>query len=132
MGVGEAVGEHLTLPVEGYDKWQGKERYTLFNEYIAAVEQGKLVGPRIEAWYQAHKFLTNDDLFGSSGHPPDEVAACALAWRARPPYLGAHAEDVPVLQGAGRVGNTAMRQDSGPPRSEPNLPGGARRSGLVI
>lgn len=126
-GVGEAVGEHLTLPVEGYDQWVGKARHVLFNEYIAAVEQGKLVGPRVEPWYLAHKYLTNGDLF-EGGHPPDEIVACALAWRARPPYLTF--TDTPVLQSGGRTAPTAMRSSTD--AAAPPVATGAARGGLIL
>lgn len=80
-GVGEAIRDNFTVAVDDYTAWQGKERHALFNEYIAAIEKGDIVSPRLASWYTAHKYVTNDDLFGD-GHPPDEFVACALAYRA--------------------------------------------------
>jgi hypothetical protein len=132
MGVGDAVREHLTLPVEDYTDWQGKSRYALFNEYIAAIEQHKLLSPRITAWYDAHRFLSNDDLFGS-GHPPDEIAACALAWHGRPAYLGVHVADVPILHGDQRRGDPMVSASARvEQREEPVLQGRANRGGLIL
>ncbi len=79
-GVGEVVGEYLTHDVEAYTSWQGEARSTLFNNYINAIEKGRVKAPRVKAWYRAHKYVLNDDLFGK-GHPPDEFVACALAWK---------------------------------------------------
>lgn len=127
-GVGEAVGEHLTVRATGFESWAGKPRHILFNEYIAAVEQGRIVAPRVQAWYLAHKYVTNDDLFGS-GHPPDEFVACALAWHGRPPYMRMAVDAVPVLQGGNRVAGTAMQ--SAPAQVEQSR-GVGRRPGLII
>lgn len=80
-GVGEAVGEHLTHEVEGYTQWVGAPRHVLFNEYINAIERGRVKAPRSLPWYNAHKWVTNNDLYGT-GHPPDEFVGCALAYRA--------------------------------------------------
>lgn len=132
-GVGVAVKDHLTLPVEDYTEWQGQKRHALFNEYVACIEQRKIIGPRVQSWYEAHLYLSNDDLFGKQGHPPDEVAAAALAWRGRPPYLGAAVGDVPIL--------TRQRPTPGPMQpsigaaerqQEPILPGRSNRSGLIL
>jgi hypothetical protein len=129
QGVGEAVGEHLTVRAEGYTDWIGAKRAVLFNEYVAAIEQGRIVAPRVEAFYLAHKYVTRHDLFGK-GHPPDEFVACALAWHGRPPYMRMAVDSVPVLQGATRVAGTAMQ--AAPARTESVGIGRPHRPGLVI
>lgn len=59
----------------------GLIRTNLFHEWIAAIERGDVVAPRIEYAWREHKFCTVDDLFGR-GHPPDSFVAAALAWQA--------------------------------------------------
>lgn len=80
-GVGTVVDEMMEHETEGYVQWAGAPRRTLFTEYIAAIERGAVKAPRSTPWYRAHKYVTNDDLYGD-GHPPDEFVSCALAWRA--------------------------------------------------
>ena len=78
---GEGVREMFTVEVEDFTGWNGQERVRLFSDYIAAIERGDIIAPLSEPWYRAHRYVTNDDLYGS-GHPPDEFIACALAYRA--------------------------------------------------
>ena len=56
----------------------------LFNEYIAAIEGGHVLYPRINYAYDEHRYVTENDLFGS-GHTPDSFVAGALAWSLHPP-----------------------------------------------
>lgn len=60
----------------------GASRANLISEYVAGVERHEIVGPRIESAYGAHLYCTNADLYETGGHPPDEVVAGALAYRA--------------------------------------------------
>lgn len=84
-GVGDVIRETLVVPgdstLDDYTAWQGAQRIALFSEYIAAIERGEVEAPLSEPWYRAHRYVTNDDLYGA-GHPPDEFVACALAYRA--------------------------------------------------
>ena len=81
-GVGEHAREMLTGDsIEHYTQWQGQPRHMLFNDYINAIERGLVRAPRSRPWLDAHKYVTNDDLYGT-GHPPDEFVGCALAYRA--------------------------------------------------
>ena len=80
-GIGAVIDELLTVDVEAYTQWQGAARIALFSEYISAVEKGDILAPLSEPWYRAHRYVTNDDLYGK-GHPPDEFIGCALAYRA--------------------------------------------------
>lgn len=59
----------------------GGPRRKLFTDYIVAIEQRRIVSPRIDVLYRQHKFVKNADLWGA-GHPPDGFVAGALANRA--------------------------------------------------
>ena len=61
---------------------RGRERETVFTEYIAGIEQYGIRSPRIQFPYSEHKYVTHKDLYGS-GHPPDSFIAGALAWSIR-------------------------------------------------
>jgi hypothetical protein len=61
---------------------RGRERESVFTEYIAGIEQFGIKSPRIEFAYTEHKYCVHNDLFGS-GHPPDTFIAGALAWSLR-------------------------------------------------
>lgn len=83
-GIGNVVDDLIT-----YDKkrvkpmvLRGRERETVFTEYIAGIEQNALRCPRVMFAYNEHKFVTTKDLYGS-GHPPDSFIAGALAWSLR-------------------------------------------------
>lgn len=56
----------------------GLRRAAMFTDYIVSVENEEIVAPRIQTLYRQHKFLVNNDLYGS-GHPPDGVVAMAIA-----------------------------------------------------
>lgn len=104
-GVGDNMREHLDAPdIEDYMGWQGRQRVALFSDYIAAIEAGDVVCPLSEPWYRAHRYLSNDALYGS-GHPPDEFIACALAYRAARPV----ADEEPVRY-AGAWGGARSRR----------------------
>ena len=60
----------------------GQARSNLFTEYISAVEDHKIVCPRVELAYNEHRFVTMDDLYGR-GHPPDTIVAHAMAWQGK-------------------------------------------------
>lgn len=81
-GIGDVVGDYLTIPSEGFDFNRKKDRAEMFSSYVAAVEAGELVYPLIEPLYDAHKFLVVDDLY-FSGHPDDAIVAASLAQKAR-------------------------------------------------
>ena len=61
-------------------KLVGKRRAGIFNDYIAAIENQALKYPRIGSAYAEHLYATTDDLFSTSGHPPDTFVAGALAF----------------------------------------------------
>lgn len=59
----------------------GQTRSDTFTQYIAAIENGAIVSPRIRHCENEHRYCTNDDLRGG-GHPPDSFIAGAMAYRA--------------------------------------------------
>jgi hypothetical protein len=94
-GIGNVVDDLIT-----YDKkkvkpvvLRGRERESVFTQYIAGIEQDGLRCPRIKYVLDEHKYVTDKDLFGS-GHPPDSFIAGALAWSIR---RKAHRPDVRPL-----------------------------------
>lgn len=83
-GIGDVVDDFID-----YDRakvkgivLRGRERESVFTEYIAGIEQFGLRSPRNNYAYSEHKYVTQKDLFGS-GHPPDTFIAGALAWSMR-------------------------------------------------
>lgn len=83
-GVGNVVDDFLDYNREKVEPvvMAGRTRETIFNDYIAAIEDEQVLGPRIEYAYGEHKYVTWDDLYGS-GHPPDSFVADGLAWYVR-------------------------------------------------
>lgn len=79
-GSGSVVGEHVVGSVIDVDM-VGQRRRDLFLNYIAALEHHEIKAPRLEPFYSEHRYCRVEDLFGS-GHPPDTVVACALAYYA--------------------------------------------------
>ncbi|GIW89989.1 MAG: hypothetical protein KatS3mg109_0421 [Pirellulaceae bacterium] len=79
-GLGTVVEDLIRVPAQGVTL-TGLERTNLFQAWIAALEHGQFVAPRVVYAYREHRFCSNDDLFGR-GHPPDSFVAAALAWRA--------------------------------------------------
>lgn len=84
-GIGNVVDDLIT-----YDRklvkpvvLRGRDRESAFTEYIAGIEQYGIHSPRIMFAYNEHKYLTLNDLFTTSGHPPDTFIAGALAWSVR-------------------------------------------------
>jgi len=76
-GLGDVVDDLLTGEADGV-KLVGRARADLLSDYIKAIENGELEGPRIEHAYGEHKYATLDDVYGS-GHLPDSICAGALA-----------------------------------------------------
>ena len=80
-GGGSVVAEYVKAR-EVFDfQMTGRQRRDLFISYIAALERHELKMPRLEPFYREHKYCSVDALYGS-GHPPDTVVACALAYHA--------------------------------------------------
>lgn len=83
-GLGNVVGDYLDARVKGFIM-SGRARDDMLTEYIAAVEKGQLLAPKIESAYTEHKYASNEDIYGRGKdyHLPDTVCAFALAWHLR-------------------------------------------------
>lgn len=79
-GIGNVIDAYITENVEGV-VLIGQRRSDVFTSYIAAIEDGAIVSPKINYCESEHRYCTNNDLSGS-GHPPDSFVAGAMAYRA--------------------------------------------------
>jgi len=82
-GIGDVIGQFF----EGqyniiHFKMAGEKRSKMLNNFIVAVEQGKLRAPKIDSLYRSLRYTTHDDVFSSGDkyHLPDEFCAAGLAW----------------------------------------------------
>ena len=86
--VDDLIRERLTISqqkkVKAVVMTGGQSRMALFSEYVAAIESQDIIYPRIEYAFREHLYVTDEDLYKSSGHPPDSIVAGALAWKYRP------------------------------------------------
>lgn len=84
-GVGDVAGDYIEgdIPTGGVHL-SGRTRLEVFQDYILAIEAGRVEYPMIEFAYREHRFVTMDDLFrsGNEFHAPDSFVAGALAYRA--------------------------------------------------
>ena len=78
-GVGDVVSGYLKSEVMPI-LMVGRDRTDLLTEYIAAIEREEIVSPLIRCMEAEHRLASTDDVYGS-GHLPDTIAACALAWK---------------------------------------------------
>lgn len=93
-GVGDVVDDLIRAEVSIVDAARvtgvvissGRERESMFNEYVSAIEHGDIKYPRIEYAWTEHRYCTIDDLYGR-GHPPDSLIAGALAWTLRKKHV---------------------------------------------
>lgn len=79
-GVGNMVDDYLTVPAQGI-VLTGQQRADVFSDYIALIENGGIVSPKIAYCEAEHRYCTNNDLSGS-GHPPDSFVAGAMVCQA--------------------------------------------------
>ncbi len=91
-GIGDALGDYMIAGSEGIIM-QGRVRYELLQEYILAIESGRVIFPFIRRAFLKHSHASVDDVFryGEKFHVPDEISAGALAW------LGAPADGGEIL-----------------------------------
>jgi hypothetical protein len=80
-GVGNVVNDYIDSRSVPFIM-SGRQREEMLTEYIAAVERGDLIAPRIESAYTAHKYASVEDVYGGGkdAHLPDEMCSFALAW----------------------------------------------------
>ena len=83
-GLGNVVSDYLDARVKGFIM-SGRARDDMLTEYIAAVEKGDIVSPKIKSAYVEHLYASNEDMYGGGkdAHLPDTVCAFALAWHMR-------------------------------------------------
>ena len=83
-GLGNVVGDYLDEKVKGFIM-TGRQRDDMLSEYISAVENRKMVAPKIESAYTEHKYASIEDIYGrgKDNHLPDTVCAMALCWHLR-------------------------------------------------
>jgi hypothetical protein len=82
-GLGDVVGGYLTESASGV-LMVGRPRSDMLSNYIAAIERGEIVAPVIDFMHSEHKLASVEDVYTSSGHLPDSIAAGALAWLGAP------------------------------------------------
>jgi hypothetical protein len=111
-GIGQVVHDLLNHDSEPFNM-VGRQRADLLSEYVAAIEKGDLVWPKVDSHatgedaralqqaYSEHKYATRDDLYKGSKdgstrhHLPDTISAAALAWRAASQALASSAVKAP-------------------------------------
>jgi hypothetical protein len=82
-GLGGVIDDYLETELKPTGEiMTGQNRSSLFSEYVAGLEALKFEMPRIKWMYEQHRYALITDLWGT-GHPPDSIVACALAWRSR-------------------------------------------------
>lgn len=132
-GVGNVVNDLIVGPkryIKGVVMSGGTWRQQFFNDWVAAIENNLVIHPRIEAMYDEHRYVTEEDLYGK-GHPPDSVVASAMAW-------SLHTKKVVVVQPVSITKDSAWTdgREPGEPvegydRKSPGRPNGpARRHGV--
>jgi hypothetical protein len=80
-GVGNMVNDYVDDRALGF-VMSGEKRDNMLYDYIAAVENGKVVAPRIKEMYRAHLYASTEDMFSRAKefHLPDEVCSMGLGW----------------------------------------------------
>jgi hypothetical protein len=80
-GIGNVVNDYIDARSIPFIM-AGRQRDEMLTEYIAAVERGEIIAPRVESAYTAHKYASTEDIYGGGKdtHLPDEVCSMALAW----------------------------------------------------
>lgn len=81
-GIGDVIRESLMGDTRGFIFSKVKERDAMLSDYVLACESGEIAYPLIQPLYDAHRYLTHEELYGHK-HLPDELAAAALAWKAK-------------------------------------------------
>lgn len=83
-GLGNVVSDLLNHDVKDV-VMAGRRRQEIFSEYVAAIERGEILHPRIKFAYDEHKYCRLEDLYGGgvTAHPPDSVVAGSLAYSLR-------------------------------------------------
>lgn len=80
-GLGDVIDGYIKCYAESF-VMVGRARSDLLSEFIAGIERGEIVSPKIDFMEGEHRYASVDDVFGR-GHLPDSIAACALAFRGK-------------------------------------------------
>ena len=82
-GLGDVVASMIDDESTWDFKMTGSVRDDMLSEFVAAVERGKMLSPRIESFHKATLYCSVEDMFSRSKefHLPDEVCSAALAWQ---------------------------------------------------
>lgn len=80
-GLGGVVSDYLDDRARGF-LMTGSQRDNMLSEYISAVENDRILAPRMETFYKAHLYCSVEDIYsrGKEFHLPDEVCSMALMW----------------------------------------------------
>lgn len=80
-GVGNVVNDLIDDRARPF-LMTGEKRDNMLYDFVVAVEQHKVVAPRVKEFYRAHLYASTDDLFSRKQefHLPDEICSMALAW----------------------------------------------------
>lgn len=80
-GVGNMVNDYIDERARGF-LMTGEKRDNMLYDYIAAVENHKIIAPRVQEFYRATLYASTEDLFsrGKEFHLPDEVCSMGLGW----------------------------------------------------
>ena len=80
-GLGGVVQDYLDDRARGF-LMTGAQRDNMLSEWVSAVENDRLVAPRVNSFYKAHLYCSTEDMFsrGKEFHLPDEVCSMALMW----------------------------------------------------
>lgn len=80
-GIGNVVADFAASKQAEAVIMVGQARKDLLTSYVKAIEDGLFVAPRVQWAYDEHRYLLNEDIYGS-GHPGDSFVAGAMARRA--------------------------------------------------
>jgi hypothetical protein len=80
-GVGNVVNDYIDQRSTPFIM-AGRDRDEMLTEYIAAVERGDLIAPRIESAYTDHKYASVESIYSRSKdeHLSDIICSFGLAW----------------------------------------------------
>lgn len=83
-GLGNVISDYIDERVKGFIL-TGRQRDDLLSEYVNAVENQRVISPKIETAYSEHKYCSVEDMYGrgKDHHLPDSVCAMALCWNLR-------------------------------------------------
>jgi len=82
-GIGDVVAGMMKSSAESI-MMVGRSRADMLSEYIAAVESGEIISPKIKFMDGEHRYASVDDVYssGDNHHLPDTISAMALAYKA--------------------------------------------------